>query len=240
MPTTTRQMSTIVCDCLESFRASCAHNSTDETICVVCQEALPDECPTTVKLGCGHTFHGQCLVNHLLNDVRCPICRYDPYCHPPSEDEEDEEDEVPYVSRKQALNNAKKAASNTKQGKKVKQSLATLAKWRKREREARKEWCAMQRALDAKEQVEVCDVINQHETRIKDRFDRIHKAELDAIKDAAATMKKVRGCYESTRTRIAKKFGYVARRRRSIRRRLRVTDADEDELTNTNVDGNSD
>ena len=61
-------MSTIVCDCLESFRATCAQESTDETICVICQETLPDDCPATVKLGCGHTFHGQCAVNHLLND----------------------------------------------------------------------------------------------------------------------------------------------------------------------------
>jgi len=237
MPTTTRQMSTIVCDCLESGRAICAQESTDD-ICVVCQEALPDDCPATVKLRCGHTFHGQCLVNHLLNDVRCPICRYSPYYHPPSEDEEDE---MPYVSRKQALDNAKKAASNTKQGKKVKQSLATLAKWRKRDREARKEWCAMQRALDAKEEVEVYDVINKHETRIQDRFNRIHKAELDAIKDAAATMKKVRGYYQNTRTRIAKKFGYVGRHRRSSHRRLRVTNPDDmDEFANTHVDDNSD
>ena len=220
MPTTTRQMSTIVCECLESFHLSCV----SKTICVICQEALPDEapnnCPTTVKLGCGHRFHGQCLVNHLINDVRCPICRYNPH-YQPSEDEEDEADEMPYVSRKEALNNAKKAVSDTKTGKKVRQSLATLAKWRKRDREARKKWRAMQCTLDAKKQFEVWDVITQHKTRIQDRFNRIHKTELDAIKDAAATMKKVRGYYQSTKTRIAKKFGYVGRLRRSTCRRVR-------------------
>ncbi len=217
-------MSTIGCDCLPSFRAAtCTQESTDKRICVICQEALPNDCPSIVRLGCGHTFHGQCAVNYLLNDVRCPICRYDPYHDPSSTD--DEEDEMPYVSRKEALENAKRAACNTnKQGKKIKRSLATLDKWRKRERKARKIWSTMKRAMYDKEQVEVWDVIDTYESRIQDRFDRLHKAELDAIKAAAATMKKTRACYESTRTRIAKKFGYVGARRRSRCRVIRHTD----------------
>ena len=43
--------------------------------CAICYEDLNDRC---VALPCGHdNFCGQCMVNQLLLDTRCPICRHD-------------------------------------------------------------------------------------------------------------------------------------------------------------------
>lgn len=43
--------------------------------CAICYEDLNDR---GVALPCGHdNFCGQCMVNQLLLDTRCPICRHD-------------------------------------------------------------------------------------------------------------------------------------------------------------------
>ena len=43
-------------------------------VCAICLEALDTN---TANLPCAHTFHSQCLVDHLLKDKkkRCPLCR---------------------------------------------------------------------------------------------------------------------------------------------------------------------
>jgi hypothetical protein len=59
---------------IEIASVVCAHE-----ICVICQDELEKDCASVVTHQCGHKFHGQCLVNHLLNDLRCPVCRHQVY-----------------------------------------------------------------------------------------------------------------------------------------------------------------
>ena len=48
--------------------------ATDQEACCICLETIPTN--ARVELPCGHnTFCGQCLVTHLLREVRCPVCR---------------------------------------------------------------------------------------------------------------------------------------------------------------------
>ncbi|XP_055932869.1 E3 ubiquitin-protein ligase AMFR-like [Argiope bruennichi] len=41
--------------------------------CVICTQPLFHEVTTT----CGHTFHTSCLERWMLEDVTCPLCRYE-------------------------------------------------------------------------------------------------------------------------------------------------------------------
>ena len=53
--------------------ASDDEREADESIeCAICLEPITEA--TSVNLGCTHKFHGQCLVTHMVSDVRCPLC----------------------------------------------------------------------------------------------------------------------------------------------------------------------
>lgn len=198
-----------------SISSACQESSATPGRCVICLQSLSDPAlGATNSMSCGHTLHVKCTCDYFSQSAtrnQCPVCRA-VWFHETVDDEEMAGDEEQYVSFNEAIRRARQAVSNTKQGKRIAQSLGTMKKWHKRVRAARRTYCGMMRALEEKEKAEVWDVIKTHESRIHARFERRHKDELDAIKAAASAMKKMRRHFQSTRTRIAKKFGYVERR----------------------------
>eukprot|EP00966_Prymnesium_polylepis_P208882 4839332-Prymnesium_polylepis.1 len=109
-----------------------ANDDADEDLCVICQEETTDT--PSVNMGCSHRFHGQCLVNHLLRDIRCPACRQNPTDGAESDDDElSSEGEIhTSVSRKAAL----KLARKDKKNKSTVKSLATIKKWKDTKKDA--------------------------------------------------------------------------------------------------------
>lgn len=43
--------------------------------CAICLDPITDPASRVHLDGCGHSFHGQCAVNALRRDGRCPLCR---------------------------------------------------------------------------------------------------------------------------------------------------------------------
>ena len=219
----TRTTSAIVSECRCSFWQMQAER------CVICLEDMPSECPSIVEFGCGHKFHGQCMVSHLTRDVRCPICRYDPNDDGGTTDYDEpmEEEEVHRITRTEAIHHARATAKATKDARLLK-SLATIRKWKKAETQSRKEACAMVRALEEKETRAVWDKLQKYEKRLVARFQRDNAAELEAVDAATKKTKKFYANRNSAETRVAKKFGYMhsmpswrRRQRRHLRRSSR-------------------
>ena len=78
----------------------------DEALtCSISLDEITLEAPH-VSMGCSHKFHGQCLVDPLIRDVRCPMLRFHPHA---SEFDADNEEKVkePRVSFKEALKRAR-------------------------------------------------------------------------------------------------------------------------------------
>ena len=187
----------------------------DEALtCSICLDEINLEAPH-VSMGCSHKFHGQCLVDHLIHDVRCPMCRFDPHAVESDEDE-DEEERVPRVSLKEALKEARKDK------KKNARTLATIAKWK----DKKKEGIAKLREIAAKMRPDETAM----ETRIelfeaKERADLDFKfaAELVERKEALNGLSQARVQRRAAEKRLAQKYGYIPyrsswRRSRSRRR----------------------
>merc|ERR1719487_2328049 len=61
--------------------------------CVICQDKM-DVPASIVTLQCMHCFHGQCIVTHLREDPRCPVCRDEPGATHNLSDEDDMGEEM--------------------------------------------------------------------------------------------------------------------------------------------------
>lgn len=49
----------------------------EETVCAVCQDAIPVNQMARRLRACNHTFHISCIDQWFARDVRCPTCRHD-------------------------------------------------------------------------------------------------------------------------------------------------------------------
>lgn len=190
--------------------ASCCDNnlnaSANTDFCVICQENINvDE--GIVTMGCSHKFHGQCLVNHLLQgDTRCPICRFS---H--EEDDEDEDDEPRPITLNDALIRAY-ADPALNQG-----PIATITKWKKNRKTAKNVIRATKSKLKPyKEEMQrVCKLFyEKKELELRTKFAH----EYSTIKSA---QKEITKCYHyglNAKRRLAAKYGYVRVGRRGLRR----------------------
>lgn len=120
---------TRTCPCLPpAAPAMDIEEDDEEDRCVICLDDMNCK-ESLVALGCGHKFHGQCLVTHLLKDVKCPLCRFSPYASSNYAYSESETSyDSPRVSRTEALKLAR-ADKNKSNG--IKRSLNTITKWGK-------------------------------------------------------------------------------------------------------------
>lgn len=189
----------------------------DEATCVICMEAL-DNPASIVKLGCEHTFHGQCLVQHLLRDKRCPVCRFDE--HAVDEDSDsfsEDEPREPYVSFKDAMKAARLASRTDKA---TKASLATISKWHKATKEAKAKMVDAWNKIAPHEQV-MQDKIEAYERKAQADFELKFAKKLAEHTGYEKELQKARTNYRNARTRVAKKHGF---RNWRFSRRRRVRD----------------
>jgi hypothetical protein len=49
----------------------------EETICAICQDAIPVNQMARRLRACNHSFHISCIDQWFARDVRCPTCRHD-------------------------------------------------------------------------------------------------------------------------------------------------------------------
>lgn len=180
--------------------------------CVICMEEIEPE--KIVTLRCMHSFHGQCLCNHLVHDGRCPICRDSPYgsgnpdaASVYSSDEEEEVDRSP--SLKEAFKTGKQAAKNG--DKRTAKMLSTYRKWksdattaRKNKRELRTTLRPLEDALD--------DKIQAFEDKERAKFNAKNKRIIDSFDAACKEINKCRLHERNAKLRIAKKHGFGPRR----------------------------
>ncbi len=59
-------------------------------VCSVCSDALNKD---MVTLGCGHSFHGSCILEHFKYKTNCPLCRTE-HCLIKNNDKTDNESEA--------------------------------------------------------------------------------------------------------------------------------------------------
>ena len=165
---------------------------------------------------CGHKFHNQCYIAHLLNshDRRCPLCRADP--NPELQRGHCMEDFVvstrthrrgPSISR--ALDDARKSRRPG-----VQRSLATIAKWRKATAQARS------RAGEAISMLvpfedELARKIELFRAKLTAKHEATHASKIKNREEANKILDATKKSCKSTQIRVAKRFGYrIVRHRR--------------------------
>ena len=191
--------------------APTALNNTPQ--CVICMEKIePDK---IVTLRCMHAFHGQCICNHLVHDGRCPICRDSPYgsgnpyaASVYSSNDEEEEDRGP--SLWDAFKTGKEAA---RKDKRMASMLSTYRKWKSNTTTARKKVNELRSTLRPLEDA-LDDKIEALQKKERAKFDLKNKQVIDSFDAAMKEMIKCRALERSAKLRIAKKHGFVVRRRR--------------------------
>lgn len=182
----------------------------DTELCVICQEEITTD-PTchSVNMGCMHRFHGQCLVNHLLRDIRCPVCRHDPTSTPESDDDElSTEGEIDTsVTRKAAL----KLARKDKKNKSTLKSLATIKKWKDTKSNAN----GTMREINAKLQPMYDSIerdVEMFEEKLTHDMEFDNREEIKKRDACKKNMAKAITAIRNAETRLAQKYGFVRRR----------------------------
>lgn len=186
--------------------------------CVICMEEIePDK---IVTLRCMHSFHGQCICNHLVHDGRCPICRDSPYGsgNPDAASVYSSDEEEDWMARgptlKDAFKTGKEAAKNG--DKRTAKMLSTYRKWKSDATTARKEMKELRTTLRPLEDA-IDDKIEAFEKKERAKFDAKNKRVIDSFDAACKEITKCRTHERNAKLRIAKKHGFV-RRSRSMRR----------------------
>lgn len=192
------------CDASTNHTDDDATEANESIECAICLEPMIDSMPT-VNLGCTHKFHGQCLVTHMIKDVRCPLCRYDPTYTDDTDDDGDEEEE-PRVSFKDALKLAKKDKKN----KATVKSLATISKWKKTKKTAKTTLCCINQKLDPHEKKMKND-IELYEKKLMADFNHRFATDYLARKNSDKEIGKANAQLRAAQLRLAKKYGFRLR-----------------------------
>ena len=134
--------------------------------CSIC--LLPMSADNSVKLSCGHLFHGQCFVNYVQHEgVTCPLCRescvYDNLSD--SSDSSDyEEEETTTISLRAARAHAR--FDNV-----LKRMFETRHKWMKETKKTHSEFTRLRKLLNLKDaQFEARMRIMKHKHKITQPF----------------------------------------------------------------------
>lgn len=65
----------------------------DADVCAICQESVSSDAGGVCLHGCGHRFHGHCVVPWLQRNRSCPLCRNELSDSDESDDETDDGEE---------------------------------------------------------------------------------------------------------------------------------------------------
>lgn len=186
----------------------------EPTTCAICLDVLDPDDSNVSRLDCGHYFHATCLVPSLTRDPRCPCCRHFSvdFVHPDEleyRSYESEDDELGYEvdpgpTFKQGIKNARRMA---KDDKKIKRSIATIAKWKIERIDARRDCKEIQAKLRPLED-KLEEQVETHSKKLYDAFDLKHADLIKSLHDAQKRVKKARAQYAKSRNRVAEKGGW--------------------------------
>lgn len=175
--------------------------------CAICLQPLSDA--TRVRLPCNHDqFCGQCLCDHLLRDVRCPICRAwnaDDAQSYISDTEYVEAAQREYLElkerKKKAMEDARRRA---KTDKRVQTSFDKIREWKAKASASKKISEEKRRVLNAAKEV-MMSKFKLYEEQLDDEF-RAEYGELEKeVEQARADYKKARGRAKQIETRMIRR-----------------------------------
>ena len=189
-----------------------ATEETEVIPCAICLEPL--QSGARVTLPCGHNdFCGQCMTNHLLRDLRCPICRNVP--NPFEDDEEDgyfvDDDHALAQERAARRQQDRRAMALAKRKAKegdrqAKKSVEALDKW-KADLKAKSPLLKSKKdSLRVQEKVMFAKV-TAYEKKLEDKFERKYgglQREVDALRKDVG---KARACAWRIERHLKRKYG---------------------------------
>ena len=175
-----------------------APSNNDQDKCPICLEPMSEN---TVSLRCNHVFHGQCLVNALLHNARCPVCR-----DSPRDDDDDLSDsDDGFVTYGEGYKRAAEAAQTDKS---IAKLFTTMKKWKKERvtrltklRAEKKKLKLLRQAMKNK--------VKDYKTALELKFNKANSKLVEQERAAKNDYKTAKVQYCAARTRIAKKGGYV-------------------------------
>ena len=180
------------------IRASAPEDATaDQEACCICLETIPTN--ARVELPCGHnTFCGQCLVTHLLREVRCPVCRQGGEDSDDQSIISDEEEPRFFNSRAESMKLARKDKRN-------KHSFELIQAYRKKAAEANKAIKELQlKTRDAEKILQ--SKLALYEAQLDANFTKKYGAIESKIKDFKKARSMAKGRAQAIETRLFKKY----------------------------------
>ena len=180
----------------------------DEKTCCICLDMIPNG--ASVRMPCGHDeFCGQCLVTHLLREVRCPVCRQGGDNEVDDDRDsfisDDDADVRHFHSRKESL----KLARKDKKNKNTVKSLSLMASWRKEAKEATANYkILLEKTNDAQKVMH--SQLRLYEAKLDAQFTRKYGAIESEIKKLRKKVHMANGHACAIQTRLVRKYENAA------------------------------
>ncbi len=196
----------LTCEVARSMDAALAVEDEGPT-CAICLQPLSDT--ARVRLPCNHDqFCGQCLCNHLLRDVRCPICRAgnaDDAQNYISESDIVEATQREYLElkerKKKAMEDARRRAKTNEC---LQKSFDKISEWKTKAAASKKISEEKRRVLNAAKEV-MNFKFKLYEEQLDDEF-RAEYGEMEKeVEQARADYKKARGRIKQIETLIIRR-----------------------------------
>ena len=176
--------------------------------CAICLQPLSEA--ARVRLPCNHDqFCGQCLCDHLLRDVRCPICRArngdDAQSYISDTDDDEEAQRVRRElkeRRKKAMEYARRRA---KTDKRVQKSFDKISEWKVKAAASRAISKEKRGVLNAAERVMISK-INLYEKQLNVEFKAEYGEMKKAVKQARADYRKAKGRAKQIETLMIRRY----------------------------------
>ena len=165
--------------------------------CPICLEPMNEN---TVSLRCNHVFHGQCLVDALLHNYRCPVCR-----DSPRDDDDDDDSDDGFVTYHEGY---KRAAEAAKTDKSIAKLFTTMNKWKK-ERNARRTKLRAEKKKLKPLRKAMKNKVNDYKTELGLKFKKANAKLVEQEQAAKNEYSSADAQFHAAKTRIAKKGGYV-------------------------------
>ena len=171
---------------------------TDQNTCCICLEAIPTN--ARVGLPCGHnTFCGQCLVTHLLREVRCPVCRQG------GDDMEDNESILSDDDEPRFFNTRAESMKLARKDKCNKRSFELMQAYRKKASEANK--MIKELTLKTRDAEKILQSqLALYEAKLDAKFTKKYGAITTKIKDLKKARSIAKGRARAIETRLFKKY----------------------------------
>ena len=181
-------------------------SANDDDKCPICLEPMSEN---TVSLRCNHVFHGQCLVDALLHNARCPVCR-----DSPRDDDDDLSDsDDGFVTYGEGYKRATEAAQTDKS---IAKLFTTMKKWKKERVTRRAKFRAGKKKLKPLRQA-MKNKVKDYKTELELKFKKANSKLVEQEQAAKNEYNTADAQYHAARTRIAKKGGYAPPRRGRVR-----------------------